>query len=33
VWWAWQGAGWFLMILMFVTLTVGAPIAVPVLAR
>src|SRR5882757_7750364 len=20
VWWAWQGAGWFLMILMFVTL-------------
>jgi hypothetical protein len=31
-WWAWQGAGWFLMILMFVTLTMGAPIAVPVLA-
>ena len=32
-WWAWQGAGWFLMILMFVTLTMGAPIAGPVLAR
>jgi hypothetical protein len=29
-WWGWQGAGWFLMILMFVTLTMGAPIAVPV---
>jgi hypothetical protein len=33
VWWAWQGAGWFLMILMFFTLTMGAPIAGPVLAR
>ena len=33
VWWAWQGAGWFLMILMFVTLTMGAPIAAPFLAR
>jgi hypothetical protein len=33
VWWAWQGAGWFLMVLMFVTLTMGAPIAGPVLAR
>ena len=33
VWWAWQGAGWFLMILMFVTLTMGAPIAGPILAR
>jgi hypothetical protein len=32
VWWAWQGAGWFLMILMFVTLTMGAPIAGPLLA-
>jgi hypothetical protein len=31
-WWAWQGAGWFLMILMFVTLTMGAPIAGPSLA-
>jgi len=31
-WWAWQGAGWWLMILMFVTLTMGAPIAVPALA-
>src|SRR5271156_2885897 len=31
-WWAWQGAGWFLMVLMFVTLTMGAPIAGPVLA-
>ena len=31
-WWGWQGAGWFLMILMFVTLTMGAPIAGPVLA-
>ena len=31
-WWGWQGAGWFLMILMFVTLTMGAPIALPVLA-
>jgi hypothetical protein len=33
IWWAWQGAGWFLMILMFVTLTMGAPIAGPFLAR
>jgi hypothetical protein len=31
-WWAWQGAGWFLMVLMFVTLTMGAPIAGPILA-
>jgi hypothetical protein len=31
-WWAWQGAGWVLMVLTFVTLTVGAPIAAPVLA-
>jgi hypothetical protein len=31
-WWAWQGAGWLLMVLMVVTLTVGAPIAGPVLA-
>jgi hypothetical protein len=31
-WWAWQGAGWFLMILMFVTLTMGAQIAGPILA-
>jgi hypothetical protein len=33
VWWAWQGAGWFLMTLMFVTLAMGAPIAGPILAR
>src|SRR6202046_2162608 len=31
-WWAWQGAGWLLMVLMFVTLTRGAPIAGPLLA-
>jgi hypothetical protein len=32
-WWAWQGAGWFLLMLMVVTLTMGAPlIAGPVLA-
>jgi hypothetical protein len=32
-WWAWQGAGWFLLMLMLVTLTMGAPpIAGPVLA-
>jgi hypothetical protein len=31
-WWAWQGAGWLLMVLMVVTLTMGAPIAGPVLA-
>jgi hypothetical protein len=31
-WWAWQGTGWLLMVLMFVTLTLGAPIAGPVLA-
>jgi hypothetical protein len=24
-WWAWQGAGWFLLMLMLVTLTMGAP--------
>lgn len=33
-WWAWQGVGWLLMTLMFVTRTVGAaPIVGPVLAR
>ena len=32
-WWAWQGAGWFLLMLMLVTLTMGVPsIAGPVLA-
>ena len=31
-WWAWQGAGWLMMVLMLVTLTMGAPIAAPVLA-
>lgn len=31
-WWAWQGAGWLLMTLMVVTLTLGAPIAGPALA-
>ena len=31
-WWAWQSTGWLLMVLMFVTLTMGAPIAGPVLA-
>ncbi|WP_292975160.1 hypothetical protein [Mycobacterium sp.] len=31
-WWAWQGAGWLLMVLMLVTLSMGAPIAGPVLA-
>ena len=25
-WWAWQGAGWFLLMLMLLTLTMGAPI-------
>lgn len=24
-WWAWQGAGWFLLMLMLLTLTMGAP--------
>ncbi len=32
-WWAWQGAGWFLMMLMLLTLTMGTPaIAGPVFA-
>src|SRR5947209_9290200 len=31
-WLAWQGTGWLLLVLMFVTLTMGAPIAAPVLA-
>jgi hypothetical protein len=31
-WLAWQGAGWLLMVLTFVTLTISAPIAAPVLA-
>jgi hypothetical protein len=32
-WWGWQGAGWFLFMLMLVTLTMGVPpIAGPVLA-
>jgi hypothetical protein len=31
-WWGWQGAGWFLLMLMLVTLTMGTPlIAGPVL--
>ena len=25
IWWAWQGAGWFLLMLMLVTLTMGVP--------
>jgi hypothetical protein len=24
-WWPWQGAGWFLLMLMLVTLTMGVP--------
>jgi hypothetical protein len=33
VWWAWQGAGWFLLMLMLLTLTMGVPpIAGPALA-
>lgn len=24
-WWAWQGAGWFLLVLMVLTLTMGVP--------
>lgn len=24
-WWAWQGAGWFLMLLMLLVLTMGLP--------
>ncbi len=32
-WWGWQGAGWFLLMLMLITLTAGAPgIAGPALA-
>ena len=32
-WWAWQGAGWFLLMLMLLPLTMGAPIiAGPALA-
>ena len=32
VWWAWHGAGWFLLTLMIVALSMGAPpIAGPVL--
>ena len=25
-WWGWQGAGWFLMTLMLLTLTMGFPV-------
>lgn len=25
IWWAWQGAGWFLLTLMLLALTMGAP--------
>ncbi|MGH3971125.1 MAG: hypothetical protein ACRDTV_24205 [Mycobacterium sp.] len=33
IWWAWQGAGWFLLTLMLLTLAMGVPpIAGPVLA-
>lgn len=33
VWWGWHGAGWFLLTLMIVALSMGAPaIAGPVLA-
>ncbi|MBO0863706.1 MAG: hypothetical protein J2P16_01365 [Mycobacterium sp.] len=32
-WWAWQGAGWFLLTLMLLTVTMGVPpIAGPALA-
>jgi hypothetical protein len=32
IWWAWQGAGWFLLMLMLLTLTMGfTPIAGPAL--
>ncbi len=32
-WWPWQGAGWFLLTLMLLTLTMGVPpIAGPALA-
>lgn len=27
-WWAWQGAGWFLFLLMMVVLTMGLPVLV-----
>jgi hypothetical protein len=31
-WWGWQGAGWFLFLLMLLTLTMGVPpMAGPVL--
>jgi hypothetical protein len=26
-WWIWQGAGWFLMLLMLVVLTMTVPVA------
>ncbi|OBK17318.1 hypothetical protein [Mycobacterium asiaticum] len=33
VWWAWHGAGWFLLTLMALTLSLGvAPVSGPVLA-
>ncbi|OBA63468.1 hypothetical protein A5647_04780 [Mycobacterium sp. 1100029.7] len=33
IWWAWHGAGWFLLTLMIVTVSLGVPaIAGPVLA-
>ena len=25
-WWGWQGAGWFLMMVMLLTLTMGFPV-------
>ena len=32
-WWPWQGAGWFLMMLMLLTLTMGfAPLAGPAIS-
>ena len=31
-WWGWQGAGWFLMSLMMLTLTVGFPTLSGILA-
>lgn len=34
IWWAWHGAGWFLLTLMVVTLSMGFPvIAGPVLVN
>lgn len=33
IWWGWHGAGWFLLTLMMLTVTLGTPVIAGVVAR